>query len=81
MKECVVKYPPNMNMAMIFVTDENSPHGYSKINIPEGESRKSYYAYYYTPLEEGVEYKDSKFFLYPLNLFFILNHLLLLNFF
>ncbi|MGB1018404.1 MAG: 2OG-Fe(II) oxygenase [Chitinophagales bacterium] len=61
MKECLVKYPPNMNMAMIFVTDENSPHGYSKINIPEGESRKSYYAYYYTPLEEGVEYKDSKF--------------------
>lgn len=61
MKNCVVKYPPFMNKAMIFVTDENSPHGYSKINIPEGESRKSYYAYYYTPLEEGVKYQDSKF--------------------
>ncbi len=61
MKNCVLKYPPNMNKAMIFVTDENSPHGYSKINIPEGESRKSYYAYYYTDLKEGVQYKDSKF--------------------
>lgn len=61
MKNCVLKYPPSMNKAMIFITDENSPHGYSKINIPEGESRKSYYAYFYTPIKEGVAYKDSKF--------------------
>lgn len=61
MKNCVIKYPPFMNKALIFVTDKNSPHGYSKINIPEGESRKSYYAYFYTPLEEGVEYEDSRF--------------------
>lgn len=61
MKNCVVKYPPLMNKALIFVTDKNSPHGYSKINIPEGESRKSYYAYFYTPLEDGVAYEDSRF--------------------
>lgn len=61
MNECVVKYPCFMNKALIFVTDKNSPHGYSKINVPEGETRKSYYAYYYTPLEEGVKYEDSRF--------------------
>ena len=61
MKNCVVKYPPFMNKALIFVTDKNSPHGYSKINVPEGESRKSYYAYFYTPLEDGVDYEDSRF--------------------
>jgi hypothetical protein len=61
MTECVVKYPPMFNKAVIFLTDENSPHGYSKLNIPEGESRKSYYAYFFTPLEEGVVYKDSRF--------------------
>ncbi|MFT4644647.1 MAG: hypothetical protein ACI8ZX_001052 [Planctomycetota bacterium] len=61
MKECVQKYPCFMNKALIFITDKNSPHGYSKINVPEGETRKSYYAYYYTPLEEGVKYEDSRF--------------------
>jgi hypothetical protein len=61
MTKCVVKYPPFFNKAVIFLTDENSPHGYSKLNIPEGESRKSYYAYFFTPLEEGVKYEDSRF--------------------
>lgn len=61
MKNCVVKYPCFMNKALIFLTDKNSPHGYSKINVPKGESRKSYYAYFYTPLEDGVKYEDSRF--------------------
>ena len=61
MKDCVLKYPCFMNKALIFITDKNSPHGYSKINVPEGTTRKSYYAYYYTPLEEGVRYEDSRF--------------------
>lgn len=61
MTECVVKYPPLFNKAVIFLTDENSPHGYAKLNIPDGESRKSYYSYFFTPLEEGVKYEDSRF--------------------
>jgi len=61
MTECVVKVPPTFNTAVIFYTDDNSPHGYKKINIPEGESRKSFYTYYYTKPEEGVHYRDSKF--------------------
>ena len=61
MTECVVKVPPTFNTAVIFYTDDNSPHGYKKINIPEGESRKSFYTYYYTKPAEGITYRDSKF--------------------
>jgi len=55
------KIAPAFNRAVIFLTDENSPHGYAAINIPEGESRKSFYAYYYTEVGEGFRYSDSKF--------------------
>ena len=61
MTECVVKIPPTFNTAVIFYTDDNSPHGYKKINIPDGESRKSFYTYYYTKPTEGITYRDSKF--------------------
>ena len=52
---------PNHNRAVIFYTDENSPHGYSKINVPEGETRKSFYTYFYTEIGEGFKYSDSRF--------------------
>lgn len=55
------QYLPNFNRAVIFLTDENSPHGYEKMSLPEGVTRKSYYAYYYTHLEDGVKYSDSRF--------------------
>ena len=61
MTELVTKVPPTFNTAVIFYTDDNSPHGYGKINIPEGESRKSFYTYYYTKPEDGITYRDSKF--------------------
>ena len=61
MTECVAKVPPTFNTGVIFYTDDNSPHGYKKIDIPEGESRKSFYTYFYTKPEEGVAYRDSKF--------------------
>ena len=61
MTELVTKVPPTFNTAVIFYTDDNSPHGYGKIDIPEGESRKSFYTYFYTKPEDGVTYRDSKF--------------------
>lgn len=61
MKTMAVKYPPIFNRAVIFLTDADSPHGYEKINFPDGEYRKSYYAYFFTPMEEGVRYEDSRF--------------------
>lgn len=61
MSQCVKKIPPLHNLAVIFYTDDNSPHGYSPIQVPENESRKSFYTYYYTPVGEGFSYRDSKF--------------------
>lgn len=61
MKNCHKEISPVFNRAVIFYTDDNSPHGYSKINIPEGETRKSFYTYFYTEIEEGVKYRDSRF--------------------
>lgn len=61
MTQCKAKVPCDFNRAVIFLTDENSPHGYSKITIPEGETRKSFYTYYFTEVGEGFNYSDSRF--------------------
>lgn len=61
MTQCEVKVPCDFNRAVIFLTDENSPHGYSKITVPEGETRKSFYTYYFTEVGEGFNYSDSRF--------------------
>lgn len=61
MTNCEVKVPCDFNRAVIFYTDENSPHGYAKINVPEGETRKSFYTYFYTPIGDGFRYSDSRF--------------------
>lgn len=61
MTKCEVTVPSDFNRAVIFLTDENSPHGYSKINVPEGETRKSFYTYYYTEVGDDFSYSDSKF--------------------
>ncbi len=55
------KYAPGFNRAVIFETDDNSPHGYGQINVPEGETRKSFYTYFYTPLPRNFVYRDSRF--------------------
>ncbi len=53
MRQCVAKYPPRFNCALIFNTDELSYHGFpSPLECPEGQSRKSLAFYYYT-VEEG----------------------------
>lgn len=51
---CGVKYPPLLNHALIFTTDERSLHGFpDPLTCPEGHSRKSLALYYYT--DEGDE--------------------------
>jgi len=53
MARCGAKYPPLLNHALIFTTDERSLHGFpDPLTCPEGESRKSLALYYYT-VEEG----------------------------
>lgn len=52
---------PAFNRAVIFETTDTSYHGYDVITIPEDQSRKSIYSYYYSPLAEGVKYHDTIF--------------------
>lgn len=61
MTQCVTKVPCDFNRAVIFLTDETSPHGYGKISVPEDETRKSFYTYYSTPTDKKFKYVDSHF--------------------
>jgi Rps23 Pro-64 3,4-dihydroxylase Tpa1-like proline 4-hydroxylase len=55
-------YLPLFNRCVIFETSEISYHGYGKIHVPPGESRKSFYGYFYTDLREGAAgYHDTVF--------------------
>jgi len=57
MERCAAKYPPLLNHALIFTTDERSLHGFpDPLTCPEGQSRKSLALYYYT-LERGRKVK------------------------
>ena len=59
---CVKKVRPDFNRCIIFETNEISYHGYSKISLPTGVTRKSFFAYFYTKEREGaVGYHDTIF--------------------
>lgn len=46
---CVKRVLPRFNRAIIFVTEENTPHGFPQpVACPEGQTRKSIQLYYYT---------------------------------
>jgi Rps23 Pro-64 3,4-dihydroxylase Tpa1-like proline 4-hydroxylase len=54
MRHCVAKYPPFLNHALIFNTNEESLHGFpDPLQCPENVSRKSLALYYYTPEENA----------------------------
>ena len=65
MKRAEKRIAPAHNRAVLFLTDENSPHGYQTIRVPEGETRKSFYAYFFTPIQDGFRYSDSRFIARP----------------
>jgi hypothetical protein len=53
MARCAAKYPPLLNHALVFTTDQRSLHGFpDPLTCPQGESRKSLALYYYT-VEQG----------------------------
>lgn len=60
-KNLVNKALPSHNRAVIFECSQISYHGYSTIHIPEDESRKSFYSYFYTDVAPGVKYHDTIF--------------------
>lgn len=56
------KVLPLLNRCVIFETNEISYHGYSKINVPDGVTRKSFYSYFYTDLrEDAARFHDTVF--------------------
>ncbi len=59
------KIPCEFNRCLIFETSDISYHGYSKINIPPGVTRKSFYSYFYTTeapaTVSNVKYHDTVF--------------------
>ena len=62
MTSCDKKVSPLFNRAVVFETNEISYHGYSKINVPVGMTRKSIYTYFYTEIsEDAVKYHDTIF--------------------
>ncbi len=62
MKNCEKMVLPTFNQCVVFETSEISYHGYSKINVPEGITRKSFFAYFYTKEREGASsYHDTVF--------------------
>jgi len=62
MTNCDKMVLPQFNRCVIFETSEISYHGYSKITLPEGVTRKSFFAYFYTNEREGASgYHDTVF--------------------
>jgi Rps23 Pro-64 3,4-dihydroxylase Tpa1-like proline 4-hydroxylase len=61
--ECIAEIEPSFNRCVIFETNEVSYHGYDKMNLPKGVTRKSIFSYYYTPIEarNKVKYHDTIF--------------------
>lgn len=47
-KTCVQSFSPIFNRCVVFETNEISYHGVTAVKCPEGQSRKSFAAYYYT---------------------------------
>ena len=63
MGNCVAKYPPLHNQAIIFSTSETSWHGHPQpLNFPPGMGRKSIALYYYTmEYEPGEQMRATLF--------------------
>lgn len=59
--QCIQRHLPIHNRCIIFETNEISFHGYSKISVPTGVSRKSFYNYYYTTIAQPINYHDTIF--------------------
>ncbi len=60
-KNCIQSIPPVFNRCVIFECSNISYHGYSKIKVPEGVTRKSCYQYYFIPLSDNISFHDTIF--------------------
>lgn len=60
-KKCIQKISPVFNRCVIFECSPISYHGYKKIIVPEGVTRKSYYQYFFTSIPPNTSYHDTIF--------------------
>ncbi len=60
-KNCVQSISPVFNRCVIFECSDVSYHGYSRIVVPAGITRKSYYQYYFIPIEDRIAFHDTIF--------------------
>ncbi len=58
MTKMAKKVSPDFNRCLIFETSDISYHGYSKIHLPTGVTRKSFYTYFYTEITDKSKLKD-----------------------
>jgi hypothetical protein len=60
----VQSYPPLRNRCLIFETSEISWHGFDRLALPEGKSRRAFTVYYYTehrPDEAAVKLHNTEY--------------------
>jgi Rps23 Pro-64 3,4-dihydroxylase Tpa1-like proline 4-hydroxylase len=60
-KNCVQSIPPIFNRCVIFECSDISYHGYNRISVPNGITRKSYYQYYFMPINNNIVFHDTIF--------------------
>ncbi|MDP4263023.1 MAG: 2OG-Fe(II) oxygenase [Bacteroidota bacterium] len=60
-KNCIQSIAPVFNRCVLFECSNISYHGYSRINVPEGITRKSFYQYYFTPVPDNISFHDTVF--------------------
>jgi hypothetical protein len=58
---CEQSILPSFNRCVLFECNEYSFHGYSKINCPEGVTRKSFYQYYFCKPNDKLAFHDTIF--------------------
>jgi Rps23 Pro-64 3,4-dihydroxylase Tpa1-like proline 4-hydroxylase len=58
---CEQSILPTLNRCVLFECNEYSFHGYSKINCPDGITRKSFYQYYFTEAKSKIIFHDTIF--------------------
>jgi Rps23 Pro-64 3,4-dihydroxylase Tpa1-like proline 4-hydroxylase len=60
-RNCIQSIPPVFNRCVLFECSNISYHGYSKIHVPEGVTRKSLYQYYFIPVPDNTSFHDTTF--------------------
>lgn len=60
-RTCIQSIPPLFNRCVIFECSEVSYHGYNRISVPDGITRKSSYQYYFVPVSDHISFHDTIF--------------------